>query len=140
MRASKLKETLQSMFTIRRTVAIEGAPGGGKTTIVKEVAKELGVPCVEVHMPTMLVEDFGVPMLTGDYLNYKLPEWFPSKAKHLRRASSCSMIATKHRRICRRSWLTSVKQELYMVWLCPMGGRLCPLVTASLTRQVLTRY
>ena len=81
MRASKLKETLHSMFTIRRTVAIEGAPGGGKTTIVKEVAKELGVPCVEVHMPTMLVEDFGVPMLDGDYLNYKLPEWFPIKGK-----------------------------------------------------------
>ena len=81
MRASKLKETLHAMFPIRRTVAIEGAPGGGKTTIVKDVAKELGVECREVHMPTMLVEDFGIPMLNGDYLHYKLPEWFPVKGK-----------------------------------------------------------
>lgn len=81
MRATLLKETLKSLFPIQRTVAIEGSPGGGKTTIVHEVAKELDVECREVHMPTMLVEDFGIPMLTGDSLQYKLPEWFPVKGK-----------------------------------------------------------
>jgi hypothetical protein len=83
MRAALLKETLKSLFPITRTVCIEGAPGGGKTTIVHEVAEELGVPCIERHMPTMLVEDFGIlfPKGDDDMLHYKLPDWFPVKGK-----------------------------------------------------------
>lgn len=81
MRATLLKETLKSLFPIQRTVSIEGSPGGGKTTIVHEVAQELDVPCTEVHMPTMLVEDFGIPTLSGDRLEYKLPHWYPVKGK-----------------------------------------------------------
>jgi len=82
MRAKLLKETIKSLFPITRTLSIEGAPGGGKTTIVHEVANELDIPCVERHMPTMLVEDFGVlyPSTDGK-LDYKLPEWFPVKGK-----------------------------------------------------------
>lgn len=83
MRATLLKETLKSLFPIQRTVCIEGAPGGGKTTIVQEVAQELNVPYVERHMPTMLVEDFGIlfPEAGSSALHYKLPEWFPVKGK-----------------------------------------------------------
>lgn len=82
MRATLLKDTLRSLFPITRTVVIEGPPGGGKTTIVHEVATELGVPCIERHMPTMLVEDFGVLYPNGDdKLHYKLPDWFPVKGK-----------------------------------------------------------
>lgn len=79
MRPKALKETLKSLYKIRRTVVIEGPPGGGKTTIVKEVARELGIPCTEVHLPTMLVEDFGIlfPDKDSDKLTYKLPYWFP---------------------------------------------------------------
>ena len=83
MRAATLKQTLKSLFPIQRTVCIEGAPGGGKTTIVHQVAEELGVPCIERHMPTMLVEDFGIlfPDNTSNALQYKLPDWFPIKGK-----------------------------------------------------------
>lgn len=82
MRATLLKETIKSLFPIQRTICIEGSPGGGKTTIVQQVAEELGVPCVERHMPTMLVEDFGILFPNAeDKLNYKLPEWFPVKGK-----------------------------------------------------------
>ena len=82
MRATLLKDTLKSLFPIQRTVCIEGPPGGGKTTIVHEVARELDVPCIERHMPTMLVEDFGVLYPNGDnMLHYKLPDWFPVKGK-----------------------------------------------------------
>lgn len=82
MRATTLKATLKSLFPIQRTVCIEGSPGGGKTTIVQEVATELGIPCIERHMPTMLVEDFGIlfPKESGG-LEYKLPDWFPVKGK-----------------------------------------------------------
>jgi hypothetical protein len=82
MRATLLKETIKSLFPIQRTVCIEGSPGGGKTTIVHQVAEELGVPCVERHMPTMLVEDFGILFPDGEsQLHYKLPDWFPVKGK-----------------------------------------------------------
>jgi len=50
MRAELLKATLKSLFPMQRTVCIEGAPGGGKTTIVHEVASELDVPIVERHV------------------------------------------------------------------------------------------
>jgi len=82
MRATLIKETIKSLFPLQRTLCIEGSPGGGKTTIVHEVAKELDVPCIERHMPTMLVEDFGILFPNGDdQLHYKLPEWFPIKGK-----------------------------------------------------------
>lgn len=82
MRAALLKETIKSLFPITRTLSIEGSPGGGKTTIVHEVAKELDIPCIERHMPTMLVEDFGILFPDGnDKLHYKLPDWFPVKGK-----------------------------------------------------------
>lgn len=82
MRSETLKHTLNALFHIQRTVSIEGAPGGGKTTIVRKLACELGVPCIEKHMPTMLVEDFGILFPNGgETLHYRLPDWFPVKGK-----------------------------------------------------------
>jgi hypothetical protein len=80
MRASLLKDTLKALVNIKRTTCIEGSPGGGKTTLVHEIGKELSIPVVERHMPTMLVEDFGILFPTADGgLEYKLPDWFPVK-------------------------------------------------------------
>lgn len=81
MRATLLRTTLKSLFPISRTVCIEGPPGGGKTTIVEDIATELGVGYIEKHVPTMLVEDFGVPDMStsGEVFGYKLPDWFPAK-------------------------------------------------------------
>jgi hypothetical protein len=79
MRPSLLSSTLISLISINRTTAIEGAPGGGKTTIVRGVAKSLGLHYIERHLPTMLVEDFGIPILGGDSLQYQIPDWFPAK-------------------------------------------------------------
>jgi hypothetical protein len=83
MRATLLKDTIKALFPIQRTISIEGSPGGGKTTLVHEAAKELDIPCIERHMPTMLVEDFGIlfPETGSNTLHYKLPEWFPVKGK-----------------------------------------------------------
>lgn len=81
MRATTLNQTIKALKPFNRTVAIEGAPGGGKTTIVHEVADELGIPCIERHMPTMLVEDFGIPYPDDEGFSYKLPDWFPVKGK-----------------------------------------------------------
>lgn len=80
MDAQTLSNLLVSLFPTRRTLCIEGAPGGGKTTVVRDAAASLNIPVVELHMPTMLVEDFGVlypdAADTGT-LSYRLPHWFP---------------------------------------------------------------
>lgn len=83
MRAALLHRTLLALFTHQRTVCVEGPPGGGKTTIFHQVAKELKVPLVVLHMPTMLVEDFGIlfPKDDTDELAYRLPHWFPVKGQ-----------------------------------------------------------
>jgi len=83
MRATLLTQTIKDLFPIQRTVCIEGPPGGGKTSIVHQAAELLEVPIVERHMPTMLVEDFGImfPNEGGDTLHYRIPDWFPVKGK-----------------------------------------------------------
>jgi hypothetical protein len=79
MRPALLKDTLTALIRVGRTVCIEGPPGGGKTTIARDVASALGRGYVEMHLPTMLVEDFGIPEIQGATLSYKLPDWFPAK-------------------------------------------------------------
>lgn len=86
MKPALLKETIKAMYSLRRTLCIEGAPGGGKTSIVRQVAEEMGVPYVEVHLPTRVVEDFGIPMLSGtpamgkpEVIKYMMPDWYPVK-------------------------------------------------------------
>ena len=75
-----MKNTIKTLFTVKRAVAIEGPPGGGKTSICAQAAEELGVGYIEIHMPTTLVEDFGIPDVLTDEKNfgYKLPKWFPA--------------------------------------------------------------
>lgn len=79
MRPTLLSDTLKNLISINRTTAIEGAPGGGKTTLVRTVADSLGLHYIEKHLPTMLVEDFGIPVIGKDTLTYQIPDWFPSK-------------------------------------------------------------
>ena len=83
MRPQTLMATIKSLVAIQRTVCIEGPPGGGKTTIVRDVAESLGYHYIERHLPTMLVEDFGVPIIDGPVLAYKIPDWFPAKGSQL---------------------------------------------------------
>jgi hypothetical protein len=79
MRPTLMKSTLKSLVAIKRTVCLEGPPGGGKTTLVQDVARELGLSYIEMHLPTMLVEDFGIPVINGPALTYKVPDWYPAK-------------------------------------------------------------
>jgi len=80
MRAELVAQTITDLWSIKRPVCITGAPGGGKTSIAKQVAESLGVQYIHKHMPSMLVEDFGIlfPKDDSDMLTYKLPEWFPT--------------------------------------------------------------
>ena len=79
MRPTLLSDTLMSLIQIGRPVVIEGPPGGGKTSIVRSVASAMGLHYIEKHLPTMLVEDFGIPVIGKDTLTYQIPDWFPAK-------------------------------------------------------------
>lgn len=83
MRSSDIIASIIALFPILRPIMIEGSPGGGKTSICKQVSKTLGVPLIVKHLPTMLVEDFGIlfPSQTDNTLYYKLPDWFPAAGK-----------------------------------------------------------
>ena len=87
MRAKLLKETLKSLWNKQtlRPVIIEGAPGGGKTSIVQQVASELNIGYIEKHLPTMMVEDFGVPDIINKLPNgtfgYTIPDWYPAEGR-----------------------------------------------------------
>lgn len=99
MRPELLKDTIKSIYNAnRRAVSIEGPPGGGKTSLCRAVAAALANSTdqrwqgtclvygnndfgyIEKHMPTMLVEDFGIPdVMGGDVtFGYKIPDWFPA--------------------------------------------------------------
>lgn len=81
MRSDNILRSVKQTHGVRRTLNITGSPGGGKTSIVKQAAKEMGIPFTMRHMPTSLVEDFGVPdmMTTDRTFGYKMPDWFPVK-------------------------------------------------------------
>tara|TARA_R110000744_G_scaffold316522_3_gene423165 strand:+ start:424 stop:1407 length:984 start_codon:yes stop_codon:yes gene_type:complete len=80
MRAEQVLDTVKRFFEVKRPVCIEGPPGGGKTSLAQQAAAQLGVEYIHKHMPTMLVEDFGIlyPTKDSQKLEYKLPEWFPT--------------------------------------------------------------
>ena len=83
MRAELVLQTLKDLFPTKRPVSLIGAPGGGKTSLVRRCAQELGIGYIEKHMPTMLVEDFGVPDMAtdGNSFGYKMPDWFPAEGR-----------------------------------------------------------
>ena len=78
MRTKDLTATLKTLVQLGRPVYITGAPGGGKTNVVEQVAQALDMKYIHVHAPTMLIEDFGVPDMgsQNDTFGYKLPERF----------------------------------------------------------------
>ena len=95
MRPTQLIETIKELFPIQRTLCIEGSPGGGKTSVVQQSVRELELnpdeQYVEIHLPTALPEDFGIPFPKDDqdYFNFKMPEWFPVKGKAPERGILC---------------------------------------------------
>lgn len=83
MKPSIIEKTLPTLLEKQISTCLTGAPGGGKTTIVHQIAKAQGIAIIEKHLPTMLVEDFGIPWpdANGKEFTYKLPDWYPYRGK-----------------------------------------------------------
>jgi hypothetical protein len=79
MKPSLISQVLPTLIDKHVSVCITGAPGGGKTSIVHQVAKDMNIGLIEKHLPTMLVEDFGIPDMNNgkEFATYKLFDWFP---------------------------------------------------------------
>ena len=124
MRATHLKTLIKATQPMLRPLCIEGPPGGGKTSVVEQCAKELELPIIVKHLPTMLVEDFGVPDITTTPMAYKVPGWFPDAADPAlpRRAYCSSTTATKLTLPSRRYWRTSPKPGSCTVTSCLRAG------------------
>lgn len=93
MRPQMIEQTIIELHeaNVHRAICIEGEPGGGKTSVVRQAAKKLDVPYLEIHTPTAQPEDFGVPWVSGDSDTYdfKIPEWFPVEGKAPERGILC---------------------------------------------------
>lgn len=67
-----------------RALYISGPPGTAKTSIPEQVALARGIGCIKTHVPTMPVDDFGVPFPNADKdgLTYLLNDRFPLEGSH----------------------------------------------------------
>ncbi len=83
MKSSLIEAVLPTLIDQHISVVIEGAPGGGKTSVVHAVAKKLNIGLIELHLPTLLTEDFGIPFLdtNSTTFSFRMPDWFPYEGK-----------------------------------------------------------
>lgn len=65
--------------TSKRSICVEGPPGGGKTSIIRLAAEKLGIQYTEIHMPTIPPEDLGIPIPDMNTMEHRhtRPHWFP---------------------------------------------------------------
>jgi hypothetical protein len=82
MRYSDIKESIVSQFKVTNKVVpyIEGAPGGGKSALAKEIGKELGFERVKMFYASLRdpVDLLGTPRNDGEVTRWIPPEDFHS--------------------------------------------------------------
>jgi len=71
MKPSELKKSIAARHKagIERAIHIKGAPGGGKTEIAGQAAKELGIGYKVIHAPLLQPEDYGFPVIAKERNN-----------------------------------------------------------------------
>jgi MoxR-like ATPase len=78
MRYADIKQSITRQFQTTNKVVpyIEGAPGGGKSALAKEIGRELGFDRVEMFFASLRdpVDLLGTPSNSGEYTTWKPPE------------------------------------------------------------------
>lgn len=64
MKPSLIAATIEARIKsgVKRAIYLEGDPGAGKTQIVSQIAKRLGIGFKPIHAPLMQPEDYGLPL------------------------------------------------------------------------------
>lgn len=83
MNLTTLQETLPTLIKCRVPSFLWGAQGIGKTSVVLEVAKDIGYRLVHIHLATQEVGDLiGLLKHNADgTVSHSRPEWFPTTGK-----------------------------------------------------------
>jgi hypothetical protein len=78
MRYADIKQSITRQFQTTNKVVpyIEGAPGGGKSALAKEIGRELGFDRVKMFFASLRdpVDLLGTPSNSGEYTTWKPPE------------------------------------------------------------------
>lgn len=68
MKPSEFKELIKAFRKVsdsKRPLMVESSPGIGKTQIVAQAARELGIGFMAIHAPLLQPEDYGMPVVHG---------------------------------------------------------------------------
>lgn len=82
MNITELKKAVPVLLKNKVVPFVWGQQGIGKTASMKQIAKELGVGFVHLHLATQEVGDLvGLLVQHGDTVKHARPEWFPTEGK-----------------------------------------------------------
>src|SRR5690554_699303 len=88
MRPSHVRRILDREFRSAETLAhtpvmLWGPPGTGKSRIIAQVARDGGVPLIDVRLAQMELTDLrGIPFRKGDMVEWAIPSLLPEGARH----------------------------------------------------------
>jgi hypothetical protein len=70
---NEAREIIKKLYPLRIPILLNGGTGVGKTTLVREVAEELGLPMIDVRLATELPENVGgIPRVIDNYYFIKV--------------------------------------------------------------------
>lgn len=83
MKASLIKEAVKKLIGAKRPVFVWGAPGVGKSNVLKQIAKEEGLQIIDIRAILLDPVDLrGLPHINGDgRAHWCPPDFLPKKGK-----------------------------------------------------------
>lgn len=82
MNPSDAIKTLKAMYTLRQPTMLHGSPGIGKSDVVRQTAKELGVDLIDFRLSQVDSVDLrGLPSVVEGKTTWNIPAAFPTDGK-----------------------------------------------------------
>lgn len=70
-----MKETITDLLRSNTNTIVYGMSGWGKSQIIEQSSKELGMKCQILSLAGVAPEDFGIPVTREGYYEYLPPKW-----------------------------------------------------------------
>lgn len=82
MKASRVKEVIRIAYEAKKPVFLSGPPGVGKSDVVSQAAKEMGIDLIDERMLQRDVVDVrGFPHIVDGVARFTRPDYMPTKGK-----------------------------------------------------------